>query len=239
VIPHRRLARVFRGAAGCLLMAMVPAYASNDRAERLCLALVAEAEAAIDGDAGMRAVMRVMANRVRDPRFPASACAVALEPGQFQPVSENAILRRALEGAARLDVAPAERLASRRPMGATALALAESGAGRGPDPTGGALYFVNPALMDPSHCPWFATLRRTATIGSHVFMTDSGPAVAPALDCATVARTRRFVTAGRAAAPTRLDPILRRAPANADPAALSRIEAAAARIRQLKVILEK
>ena len=54
------------------------------------------------------------------------------------------------------------------------------------DPTGGALYFVNPDLMDPEHCPWFAALKRTARIGGHVFMTHYRPGEPPgppALDC--------------------------------------------------------
>ena len=47
------------------------------------------------------------------------------------------------------------------------------------DPTGGAVYFVNPRLMDPGKCPWFASLKRTASIGQHVFMADYAPAGKP------------------------------------------------------------
>ena len=43
--------------------------------------------------------------------------------------------------------------------------------------------------MDPANCPWFAGLRRTARIGSHVFMTDRETAVPePAPDCSEADR---------------------------------------------------
>ena len=71
---------------------------------------------------------------------------------------------------------------------ATAHRLARA-PGSGSDPTGGALYFVNLAFMDPANCPWFAGLRRTARIGSHVFMTDRETAVPePAPDCSEADR---------------------------------------------------
>ena len=69
---------------------------------------------------------------------------------------------------------------------AEALALAKRHASDGSDPTQGALYFVNPRLMDPGNCPWFARRKRTATIGQHVFLTEYGPDEqrgAPGLDC--------------------------------------------------------
>ena len=56
------------------------------------------------------------------------------------------------------------------------------------DTTKGALYFVNPRLMDPDRCPWFAALRRTAKIGAHVSFTHyrkNERRRGPALDCRT------------------------------------------------------
>lgn len=166
--------------------------------EARCLAMIAYAEAAVDGLEGMAAVIRVVRNRTADPRFPGDACAAIAQAGQFQPLTESAALRRVArdpEGysipgvlgvrspAARRRVADAHRLArAPRP---------------GPDPTGGALYFVNPLLMDPADCPWFAALRRTARIGSHVFMTDRGVAAGtPALDCAEAGSGRAGGTGG-------------------------------------------
>ena len=58
----------------------------------------------------------------------------------------------------------------------------------GVHPTGGAIFFVNPYVMDPANCPWFSRLKRTATIGAHVFMTHYGDGEerqGPAIDCAT------------------------------------------------------
>ena len=73
-----------------------PATAATGDRERRCLAMIAYADAATDGPAGMLAVMKVVHNRIADPRFADDACAVALEPGQFQPVGEQPALRRAL-----------------------------------------------------------------------------------------------------------------------------------------------
>ena len=68
------------------------------------------------------------------------------------------------------------------------------------DPTGGALYFVNPRLMDPHRCPWFAALKRTAVIGQHVFMTqyaDGEPRRGSALDCQQAGLGRKVAVAAR------------------------------------------
>lgn len=64
--------------------------------ESRCLAMIAYAEAAVDGERGMAAVIRVVRNRVADPGFPDDACAVALQAGQFQPVGELPALAAAL-----------------------------------------------------------------------------------------------------------------------------------------------
>jgi hypothetical protein len=175
-----------RGAAGDVL---------DDR-QRRCLTMIAYAEAASEGPAGMAAVMRVVRNRLAHPSFPKDICAVALQDGQFQPVSERPALRRALtapEGQNLSQVLGATSRAARLTL-VQAWRLAVAAEWLAPrDPTGGALYFVNPHLMDPGKCPWFAGLKRTAAIGQHVFMTHYAPGEprgAPALDCALAGKGR-------------------------------------------------
>jgi Cell Wall Hydrolase len=168
-----------------------PAQASPVASHEVrCLALIAYAEAAVDGRAGMEAVIRVVQNRVADARFPDDACAVAMQAGQFQPVSERPLLRRVL---ARPEAHPPEAaFGGKGRVDALALATAMRLAQRHAystwrdDPTGGALYFVNPYFMDAEKCPWFAGLKRTAAIGGHVFMTHYAQGEkrsGPALDC--------------------------------------------------------
>ncbi len=148
-----------------------------------CTAMIAVLEAAGEGEAGMAAVIEVVKNRAADRRFPDDACAVVAQDRQFQPVGEWPALKRALAQPASFDPeamvrgGPAQRSLER------ALQLVKRPtAGQ----TGGALYFVNPLAMDPRHCPWFATLKRTTRIKNHVFMTHYGTGEArgaPALDC--------------------------------------------------------
>ncbi|HMR32813.1 MAG TPA: cell wall hydrolase [Geminicoccaceae bacterium] len=161
----------------------------SDREAR-CLAMIAFAEAASEGRDGMAAVIRVVRNRKGHSSFPSDACAVALQDRQFQPVSESPALKRALADPDSIDLdrffgnGKADRAAM-----ATARTLAAAKAGE--DPTKGALYFVNPRFMDPRHCSWFATLKRTTEIGGHVFMTHYAAGEergGPALDCATAGK---------------------------------------------------
>lgn len=171
-----------------LLVPEARAATVSDR-ERRCLAMIAFAEAVGEGPLGMAAVIRVVRNRVAHPRFADDACSVALENGQFQPVAERAALRQALQAPERLNLAEVLGARSREAR----LALVEAwrlAGGNGflaaQDPTRGALYFVNPRLMDPDKCAWFAGLKRTAMIGEHVFMTHYQPGERrgpPALDC--------------------------------------------------------
>jgi N-acetylmuramoyl-L-alanine amidase len=169
-----------------VLAAPASAAALSGREVR-CLAMIAYAEAAVDGLPGMTAVMRVVRNRVADPRFPDDACAVIAQSGQFQPLTGSARLRQVArdpEGYSMPQV-----LGVRSPQARLLLATAHRLARAplpGRDPTGGALYFVNPELMDPARCPWFADLKRTARIGAHVFLTHYRPGEsrgAPGLDC--------------------------------------------------------
>jgi hypothetical protein len=148
-----------------------------------CTAIIAVLEAAGEGEVGMEAVIEVVKNRTADRRFPGDACAVVAQDRQFQPVGEWPALRRALAQPASFDPAALLQAGPGRRSLERALDLAKlPPAGR----TGGALYFVNPLAMDPRHCPWFATLKRTTRIKNHVFMTHYGPNERPgepALDC--------------------------------------------------------
>jgi hypothetical protein len=154
-----------------------------------CLAMVGYAEAVSEGQQGMAAVMRVVHNRTRDRRFPNHACKVVGQDGQFQAIEESRKLKWSTRRPQKtsLEWALGANTAYERKMLALARRLAiDPRVARGRDPTGGALYFVNPDMMDPSRCPWFAKLKRTTQIGSHVFMTHYKPGErrgSPALDC--------------------------------------------------------
>ena len=185
----RRLALLLLALGGLLPATQAPAAVPDDR-QRRCLTLIAYAEAAGEGPAGMAAVMRVVQNRIAHPKFPDDACAVALQDGQFQPVAERPALRRALLAPEHENLAEALGASSRQArlvlVEAWRLAAVLDVLAPG-DPTRGALFFVNPRLMDPGKCPWFAGLKRTTAIGEHVFMTHYVPGErrgGPALDCA-------------------------------------------------------
>lgn len=159
--------------------------------ERDCIAMIAYLEAAVEGVKGMQAVVNVVRNRMADKRFPKTACAVVGQNGQFEPMERRPHLKRAVRSGQAL---PLKRLLGvdtpfERMMLNHALRLAGSSLKK--DLTGGALYFVNPYLMEPDRCPWFAKLRRTTKIGAHVFMThyDKGERrKAAALDCRIAGR---------------------------------------------------
>ncbi len=189
-----------------LPIAPVDASAATSDRERRCLAMIAYAEAATEGPAGMLAVMKVVHNRVVHPHFAGDACAVALEPGQFQPVGDRPSLRLALAapaGRSLSDAVGATTPSARLRLVAAWRLAAAAAIWPARDPTGGALYFVNPRQMDPGKCAWFAKLKRTAVIGAHVFMRHYLPGEAssgPALDCALAGsgRTRsRTLAAAR------------------------------------------
>lgn len=188
--PLRRLAFLLLALHAALPTTRAGAAPMLDDRQRRCLTMIAYAEAASEGLAGMAAVMRVVRNRLAHPSFPKDVCAVALQDGQFQPVSERPRLREALarpEGLNMSEVLGATSRAARLTL-VQAWRLAAVLDRLSPrDATGGALYFVNPRLMDPAKCPWFAGLKRTAIIGQHVFMTHYAagePKRGPALDCA-------------------------------------------------------
>ncbi len=108
------------------------------------LAHLVQAEAGNQPFAGMVAVAAVVLNRVKSPGFPKSIAAVIFAPGQFESV-QNGTFWQAPSAAA---------------YQAAEAALA------GEDPSGGALYFYNPALTTNT---WIEGLPVVARIGQQVF----------------------------------------------------------------------
>ena len=171
--------------AACAFAA--PASAALSGREVRCLALVAYTEAAVDGIPGMTAVIRVVRNRMADPRFADDACAVIAQVAQFQPIAQSDDPQKVARDPEGYSIPQVLGLRTPNPcqLLGTAHRLARAAPKRG-DLTGGALYFVNPDYMNPGSAPWFARLKRTTAIGGHVFMThyrDGEPQGPPALDC--------------------------------------------------------
>lgn len=109
------------------------------------LARVVQAEAGGEPFEGKVAVAAVVFNRVRSSKYPNSVWEVLHQPGQFTPVAQGTVPKKA-------DASCAE---------AVKRALA------GEDPTGGALYFYNP---NTTQAPEFwATRQVIKRIGNHNF----------------------------------------------------------------------
>lgn len=117
---------------------------SNYREDLDLLAHLVYAEARGEPYAGQVAVAAVVLNRVRDPRFPNTVRDVIFEPWAFTCVYDGQFF-----------LTP----------NATAYAAARD-ALAGWDPTGGALYYWNPAYANSS---WVWSRPVITTIGSHVF----------------------------------------------------------------------
>ncbi|MBO8129739.1 MAG: cell wall hydrolase [Peptococcaceae bacterium] len=113
-------------------------------ADVLILARVIEGEAGGEPFKGKVAVGAVIINRVEDERFPDSIYKVTHQPGAFYAVRKGTI---------------------RHPISEDALRAAKE-AIKGVDPTGGALYFWNPAKATSS---WIHNRHVITRIGNHVF----------------------------------------------------------------------
>ena len=109
-----------------------------------CLATAALYEAG-DDRRGQQAVIQVILNRVRSPLFPDTVEAVIFQPWQFEPILNGWFWR---------EPSPASWRAARD-------------AARGEDPTGGALYFWNPAKS--GHQPHLEARPSAGWIGNHRF----------------------------------------------------------------------
>lgn len=121
-----------------------PARWYTDRELEL-LARLVHAEAEGEPYAGRVGVAAVVLNRVRHPRFPGSIAGVIFQPGAFEPVANGRIWEEP------------DRLALQAARDAL----------NGWDPTGGALYFYNPAKVGRSS--WIWQVHVTGQIGRHAF----------------------------------------------------------------------
>jgi spore germination cell wall hydrolase CwlJ-like protein len=126
-----------------------PRAAPAVRGQADCLARAIYFEARGEPIAGQIAVAQVVMNRLRNPAYPKTICAVIVDAGQFPWVADELAIRNARQFAV-----------------ARAIALHVM-AGVVPDPTGGATHFFAPALI-PSPA-WARPAAWQATIGGHMF----------------------------------------------------------------------
>lgn len=117
---------------------------SNSSQDAYLLAQLIYAEARGEPFEGQVAVGAVVLNRVKDSRFPNSISGVIYDPWQFETVQDGQIYMTPDTTARR----------------------AADAALTGWDPTGGALYFYNPAKADGS---FFKGKTYLCTIGNHAF----------------------------------------------------------------------
>lgn len=108
------------------------------------LSKIISGEARGESYLGQVAVGAVIVNRVKNPNFPNSVYGVVFEPGAFSAVSDGQYYS---------------------PPTSSAVKAARS-AINGWDPTGGALYYWNPAKATSR---WIWSRRIVARIGKHVF----------------------------------------------------------------------
>ena len=108
------------------------------------LAHIISAEAKGEAYVGMVAVGAVILNRVKHPSFPNTIAGVVYQPGAFSPVDNGSINQEPV---------PAAYNAARDAL-------------NGSDPSGGAIYFYNPAKTTNA---WLRSRPVTCTIGSHTF----------------------------------------------------------------------
>ncbi len=118
--------------------------AATDRGDIMLLARVIEGEAADEPLLGKIAVGAVIMNRVKSASFPHTLSGVIFQGGAFESVQNG----------------QANRPVSQESLQAAQMAMS------GYDPTGGALFFWNPAK--PVN-PWVWTRRVITQIGNHVF----------------------------------------------------------------------
>lgn len=108
------------------------------------LSKIISGEARGESYLGQVAVGAVIVNRAKNPNFPNTVYGVVFEPGAFDAVSDGQYYRPPVESAVK----------------------AARAAINGWDPTGGALYYWNPATATSS---WIWSRPIIARIGRHVF----------------------------------------------------------------------
>lgn len=124
--------------------------AAQARDAQTCLANVIYREARGESRAGQQAVAHVVLNRVKDPAFPDSICAVVRQPGQFAPRASGRPLDEQSYDRAKVVARNAIR-------------------GVSDDPTGGATYFHAGA----NRPKWSWSLVGAGQIGKHRFYRPS------------------------------------------------------------------
>ncbi|MHB1419960.1 MAG: cell wall hydrolase [Bacillota bacterium] len=122
----------------------VIAGGNYNKADVTLLAKTIHGEARGESFTGQVAVGAVILNRINDPKFPKSIPAVVYQPGAFTAVSDGQI---------------------NLPPDQTSIQAAEE-ALKGWDPSGGALYYYNPAKSTSS---WIWTRPVINQIGKHIF----------------------------------------------------------------------
>lgn len=131
--------------------------ATYTQADFQCLREAVYHEAGAKSIDGGRAVAHVIVNRARDPRFPNTVCDVVSD-GEAQGRCQFSY---------RCDGRP-EVLADRVKLANAERAAKQVLAAKDEDLTAGALFF-HAAWMKPG---WFATLKRTASLGGNIFYAD-------------------------------------------------------------------
>ena len=138
------------GIAGPKTLAAMGIYmtssSSNRQNEINLLARLISAEARGEPYVGQVAVGAVVLNRVKHPSFPNTMSGVIYQSGAFSSVNSSNWYQ---------------------PVSSSCYKAAEA-AMNGWDPTGGSIYFFNPAKTSNA---WMHSLPRTAVIGNHVFST--------------------------------------------------------------------
>lgn len=121
------------------------AESRNDDAE--LLARVISAEARGESYTGQVAVGAVILNRVSHPSFPNTVAGVVYQPGAFTCMTDGQINQ---------PIADSARQAAQDAL-------------NGWDPTGGAIYYYNPAKTSNA---WMRSLPVLTTIGAHIFCSE-------------------------------------------------------------------
>lgn len=119
-------------------------YSTNYAIDRYLLAKIIYAEARGESFEGQVAVGAVILNRLKDPRFPKTIAGIIFQPYAFTAVMDGQFYMEPDEEAYR---------------------AADAALG-GWDPTGGALYYYNPAKATS---PWIWSRTIITQIGDHIF----------------------------------------------------------------------
>ena len=122
----------------------ISSSSSSSNSDYYLLARIISAEARGESYVGQVAVGAVVLNRVEHPSFPNSVSGVVYQPGAFTAINDGQI---------------------NQPIANSAYQAARD-ALNGWDPSGGALYYYNPAKTNNA---WIRTRPVVTTIGAHVF----------------------------------------------------------------------